>query len=88
MDKRLAHGRRLFEYHCWEDERSNDAKLWHHTHQTVKVTMRTQHGHIDSPTPTMYHIRFADGFEAEVWDDELVGSATDYQRPSYRRKGA
>ncbi len=32
-DKRLARGRRWFEYHCYEGEDSSDAELWHHTHQ-------------------------------------------------------
>lgn len=83
MDKRLARGRRLFEYHCWESKESADAKLWQHTHQRVQVLERTQHGHIDGPTPTMYRILFADGFQSEVWDDELVATFQDYERLDY-----
>ena len=82
-DARLARGRRLFEYHCYEGEDSGDAELWHHTHQPVTVLLRTQHGHHDSGTPTMYRVRFADGLESEVFNDELVASETDYERKGY-----
>ena len=82
-DGRLARGRRLFEYHCYEGEDSADAELWHHTHQSIEVLARTQHGHHDGPTPTMYRIRFADGYECEVWDDELVLSPGQFELDDY-----
>jgi len=84
MDKRLARGRRLFEYHCYEGEDSSDAELWHHTHQPVNVLARVQDaGIIGGGAIRMYRVRFADGYEHDVFDDELVASADEYQRPDY-----
>lgn len=82
-DQRLARGRRWFEYHCYEGEDSADAALWHHTHQRVDVLRRIQHGPPEGATPTMYRIRFADGFEEDVWDDELVANQSEFERPDY-----
>jgi hypothetical protein len=33
-------------------------------------------------------VRFADGFEHEVFDDELMASATEYERPDYQAVAA
>ena len=82
MDKRLARGRRYFEYHCYEGEDSSDAELWHHTHQLVEVL--SKYKDMDEfETGRLYQVRFADGLEYEVWDDELMKSPTDYYRPDY-----
>lgn len=78
-DKRLAGGRRLFEYHCYEGEDSSDAELWYHTHQQVVVLSKLK----DAELP-MYHVRFVDGSEFDVFSDELVNTVSDYYRPDYK----
>lgn len=80
-DKRLAHGRRLFEYHCYEGEDSSDALLWHHTHQIVTVISKLK----DTELP-MYHVRFADGFEGDIFGDELVANTKEFYRPDYKKE--
>ena len=82
MDKRLARGRRWFEYHCNESEDSGDAELWHHTHQQVEVLKKTQDGDGDLES-RMYSVRFPDGFEYSVFDDELVKSPKDFYNEDY-----
>lgn len=85
MDKRPAKGRRYFEYHCYEGEDSSDAELWHHTHQQVLVLNKLTN--IDEyEVGRMYRVRFSDGLEYDVCDDELVKSPKDYYRPDYTRK--
>jgi hypothetical protein len=84
-DKRLAKGRRIFEYHCYEGEDSNDAELWHHTHQ--QVTILYKHTNIDGVyVGNMYRIHFADGFEADIFYDELLKSKDEFERPDYKIK--
>jgi hypothetical protein len=79
-DKRLAGGSRWFEYHCYEGEDSADAELWHHTHQKVEVGERVEG--CDVP---VYHVVFADGFEGDVFNDELVGDPSEFYRPDYKK---
>jgi len=81
-DKRLAHGRRLFEYHCYEGEDSADAELWHHTHQSVEVLAKLEGGGYEI---RMYRVHFVDGLEWDVFDDELVSSSAQYERADYTR---
>lgn len=82
-DGRLARGRRLFEYHCYEGEDSSDAELWHHTHQQVIVLNKLTN--IDGfDVGKMYRVRFGDGLEYDVSDDELMQSPNDYYRPNYK----
>ena len=85
-DKRLARGRRWFEYHCWEDEQSSDANLWHHTHQKVTVLRKLPDSESigNGETIKMYRIKFLDNFEADVFGDELVKSPQDFERPNYK----
>lgn len=87
-DKRLARGRRWFEYHCYEGEDSSDAELWHHTHQQVEVIKRLEDTEVigDTSTIPMYRVRFPDGFEYDIFDDELVASPKDFYRPDYKTK--
>lgn len=86
MDMRLARGRRCFEYHCYESGDSCDAELWHHTHQEVIILNKLTN--IDeADIGRMYRVRFSDGFEGDVCDDELVKSPKDYYRPDYKTNG-
>jgi hypothetical protein len=82
-DQRLARGRRYFEYHCYEGEDSCDAELWHHTHQEVEVL-----GSVKDVDERMYCVQFSDGFQYDVFDDELVASPADYARPDYQKATA
>ena len=84
LDRRLARGRRWFEYHCYEGEDSGDAELWHHTHQQVQVLKKIQDAHDKDCEVSMYCVRFSDGFEWDVWDDELVKSPSEFYRPDYK----
>ena len=84
-----------FEYHCWEDDKSQDAELWHHSHQRVTIIRVAPN---DAYTPSMkdpiakeadryeaailigYYVRFKDGFVAEAMEDELLDSRSDFER--------
>ena len=90
-DKRLAYGRRWFEYHCYEGEDSADAELWHRTHQRVSVLQ--SNGGVSCGSswycdmPRSYLVRFADGFEGQVMDDELLAEPSEFYRPDYKKGG-
>jgi hypothetical protein len=73
---------RYFEYHCYEGEDSGDAELWHHTHQQVEVISKAKYQ--DGEIGYMYKVRFDDGFENEVFEDELVKSPEEFYRPDYK----
>jgi hypothetical protein len=83
-DKRCAKGRRWFEYHCYEGEDSCDAKLWHHQHQEIIVTRKLNiPKEVDYGIGNMYHVQFNDGFECDVFEDELILSPNKFTRPDY-----
>lgn len=81
-DQRLARGRRWFEYHCYEGEDSADAKLWHHTHQQVTVLAKI--GEPPLYACRMYRVKFTDGLEYDVNDDELLHGCSEEERLDYR----
>lgn len=68
-------GQYFFEYHCWESENSQDAELWHHTKQVCTI-LKEVDGLDDADKEalggTMYHVQFDDGFEHDVFNDELL----------------
>jgi hypothetical protein len=78
-----------FEYHCWEDDASNDAALWHRSHQQVTVVGRgidedlggTFLERAEAGCPNVYGIRFPDGYEGAAFEDELLTGPEHYQRP-------
>lgn len=72
--------KRWFEYHCWEDEQSCDAELWHHTHQQCTVLRRLTPNESDCE---MYEIQFADGFKKIAFWDEILRSRKQFERPDY-----
>ena len=82
-DRRLAKGRRWFEYHCYEGEDSSDAELWHHTHQQVEVLGKLD---TDCGEPKQYQVKFSDGLEYDVFEDELVTDPSQFSRPDYIKK--
>ena len=78
-----------FEYHCWESPQSGDAEAWYHSHQQVTVLGLST---CEKPLPTfaeraaagmqlVYRVRFQDGLEWDVFEDELLRSPSDFQRP-------
>lgn len=83
----------FFEYHCWESHESADAELWYRSHQKVTVlgpaedwegwddsgmtfNERCEAGHARG-----YQVRFEDGFEYEVFEDELMEDRSGFHRP-------
>jgi len=66
-----------FEYHCWESDRSADAKLWRRTQQRIQVLRMLTPEESDYE---MYAIRFVDGFEGIAFADELVRSPKFFTR--------
>ena len=80
---------RLFEYHCLESPKSADAQLWYRSHQQVRVLGISERGvgltfteRCENACPRMYRIRFADGFERDAFEDELVRDAKHFCSPA------
>lgn len=68
-----------FEYHCWEDDESEDATIWYRSHQKVTVLGLVEEGYGETPQdradqgePASYLVRFKDGVEWEVFEDEIL----------------
>jgi len=78
-----------YEYHCYEGHDSSDAHLWYRSHQPVTVVSieesdesgDTMEERTDSGQVRVYRIRFADGFEATAWEDELLTDPQHWSRP-------
>ena len=64
-----------FTYHCFESELSTDAELWHHTKQRVDILYQVGWDKVDKEVGPMFHVRFADGLEYDVFNDELDGKS-------------
>ena len=78
-----------FEYHCNESHSSSDAEVWYHSHQQAKVLSfagcdpaffatfieRGENGHV-----LLYRVRFVDGLEWDVFEDELLDSPEEFCR--------
>lgn len=67
-----------FEYHCHEGHDSGDAEAWYRSHQRVEIVRPLSDDETDAP---MFRVRFADGHEHDVFEDELVGSPANFYRP-------
>lgn len=77
-----------FEYRCYEGHDSADATLWYKSHQQVKVLRRVETGYGATPRergenghPAVYHVKFKDGSDFDVTEDELLYSPSEYVRP-------
>jgi hypothetical protein len=77
-----------FEYHCFESDSSADAKLWHHSHQKIKIIAMTEAGYgkdenerCENTQVAVFKVRFADGYEDEACEDEILESKKEFQRP-------
>lgn len=90
-----------FEYHCSESEDSDDADLWYRSHQQVTVVDvpnpedysygdgKTLEERMENASPRSYTVKFSDGVESRVIEDELFTSKDDFYRPDPpRKKGA
>ena len=81
---------RFFEYHCYEGHDSNDAELWYHSHQEVQVGQCCNPEYAEGTTwkermeegiPLVYSVKFQDGFQGDVFEDELLLDENQYERP-------
>lgn len=77
-----------FEYHCWESHESADAKVWYHSHQKCLVLKMVEEGcghtfrqRADNGQQALFRVRFNDGVEWDVFEDELDTSKSFFERP-------
>lgn len=69
----MGNQRAFFEYHCWESPESADAVLWLHTRQIVEIIRPLSSDECDiDEIGQMYLVRFSDGLEYSVFQDELL----------------
>ena len=79
---KLASGtQKLFEYHCLEDPSSSDAEAWYRSHQSVSIMHQLTDVDEEDAGGPMYHVRFPDGHEHDVFHHELVDRPSQYIRP-------
>jgi hypothetical protein len=87
-------GRYWFEYSCWEDPRSGDAEIWYRSHKEVEVigvadcdiVAGTLADRAEIGMQIIYRVRFDDGLEWDIFEDELVLSSEHFHRPDPPRK--
>ncbi len=77
-----------FEYHCNESLKSPDAPAWLRSHEQVVVVRivepgigRTYDRRVDNGAPRVLRVRWNDGFEWDVFEDELLNSPGGFCRP-------
>lgn len=82
--------RQWFEYHCNESHDSGDAQVWYRSHQQCEVLRIADCDPVfftgfreraDAGHQLLYRVRFDDGLEWDVFEDELVDSPADFCRP-------
>ena len=87
--------RAWFEYHCNESHASAHAEVWYRSHQRVSVLEMNEAGEGETALdrgengcPRCYRVRWDDGFEFDVFEDELTTSRADFHRhaPPARRE--
>ena len=87
-----------FEYHCYEGHDSADAQVWYRSHQRVEVltvddpegflvTMPTYVERQAEGCPITYRVRFTDGLEWSVFEDELSDDTSEWCRPDPPKEG-
>jgi hypothetical protein len=75
-----------FEYHCWESLDSSDAPAWLRSHERVtvlgladcEVLAPTFDERVDGAVQIVYRARWSDGFEWDIWEDELCLSPSEF----------
>ncbi len=84
-----------FEYHCWESHDSQDAQIWYRSHQQVQIVKFAQCDMVDFTTfrqramegmQILYRVRFPDGLEWDVFEDELLDNPSQFTRPDPPKK--
>jgi hypothetical protein len=82
-----------FEYHCFESPKSCDAELWYRTHNKVLVLSIVELGcgetkleRLLEGCPRVYRVVFEDGFEYDVFEDELMESKEKFERPDVPKR--
>jgi hypothetical protein len=82
-----------FEYHCWESPQSSDAEIWYRSHQQVviigvancdPIAFTTFEERADSGCQLLYRVRFNDGLEWDIFEDELLTNPSQFERPDPR----
>jgi hypothetical protein len=68
-----------FEYHCHEGHDSSDAPAWYRSHERVTILRVVEPANDDHSG--VFRARWNDGFEWDVWGDELMDSPADFYRP-------
>lgn len=77
-----------FEYHCYESPESCDAEIWYRSHQKVKVLSVSEwsfdslQDRINDGQPRVYLVEWEDGFQYDVYEDELFESPNEFYRSS------
>ena len=83
-----------FEYHCTESKESAHFHLWKRTHRRVEVLGLDPDSDVPEPKTTfnqrchegiqcLYRVRFSDGYEDTVFEDELLDATDQFCRPAY-----
>ncbi|MHB9044325.1 MAG: hypothetical protein ACYC35_00145 [Pirellulales bacterium] len=90
IDDVWATGSRVwFEYHCRESHDSQDAPAWYHSHQQVEVlglsdceqiSFTTSEERANEAMVLVYRVRFDDGLEWDVFEDELLTDPSQFER--------
>ena len=82
-----------FEYHCNEGEDSRDYPMYLHSHQKCIILSIAEKGigeteieRLENACQRVYHVKFKDGFEWSVFEDEILDSPKEYQRPDPPKK--
>ena len=77
-----------FEYHCLESPHSQDANLWYHSHQQVRVLAMEEPGYGKDEEeravqgqPAAFKVRFKDGLVGTAMEDELFDDPKLFSRP-------
>jgi len=79
-----------FEYHCYEGHDSSDAEVWYRSHRQCVVIGEADHDGDKSVSfedrcemgmQCVYRVRFDDGLEWDVFEDELLDSPEHFERP-------
>lgn len=78
-----------FEYHCNESPDSPDAPAWYRSHQRVVILSLqendgaglTREERAEWGQPYTYTVRFPDGLEWCVFEDEISETQAEWERP-------
>jgi hypothetical protein len=77
-----------FEYHCYESPESCDSEIWYRSHQKVKVigvsewSFDDYENRMNDGQPRVYLVEWKDGFQYDVFEDELLESPNEFYRPN------